>query len=178
MNEKELVKVKLKDIKEYENNTKIHTPEQISHIRDSIIALEDLNPIQIDEDNVILSGHGRRLALIQLNKAQDKDIEVMRITGLEEGAKMAWRIAANKIPQETGFDLDKLGNEFNALEATDFFKDTGFDTKEITEIWEKEDREEKTSELIESDKKSVMEYTCPECNHTWSVESNKSRKIQ
>lgn len=174
MIKKELVKVKLKDIKEYKNNTKIHTKEQISHIRDSIIALEDLDPIQIDEDNVVLSGHGRRLAYKQLNPAEDREIEVLKITGLENGAKKAWRIAANKIPQETGFDFDKLGDEFNALEATDFFKDTGFSTKEITEIWERDAGE--TSELIESDKKSVIEHTCPECGYSWSQEFNKSSK--
>ena len=77
---------------------------------------------------------------------------------------------------DTGFDLDKLGKEFNELEATDFFKDTGFDTKEITDIWEKDNEEDKTSELVESEKKSVMEYTCPECGHQWEQEFNKSRK--
>jgi hypothetical protein len=174
MIKKELIKVKLKDIKEYVNNTKIHTPDQISHIRDSIIALEDLDPISIDENNVILSGHGRRLAYKQLNPVEDREIEVLKITGLEEGAKKAWRIAANKIPLETGFDFDKLGDEFNALEATDFFKDTGFSTKEITEIWERDDKY--SSELIEQEKSSTIEHTCPECGHCWSQEFNKSSK--
>lgn len=124
MNKKELIKIKLKDIKEYENNTKIHTSEQIQGIRDSIIALEDLDPIQIDEDNVILCGHGRRKALYQIDSTGEKEIEAMRISGLSDAQKKAWRIANNKFTLKTDFDWDKLGKEFNSLEGTDFFNDT------------------------------------------------------
>lgn len=168
--------IKVEDIKGYENNTKEHPQEQISKIRDSIISFGYLDPIAIDEDNVIIEGHGRLIAIKQISADPKKEIKVIRILGLDDGAKKAYRIAHNKLNMDTGFDFDKLGKEFNALESTDFFKDTGFDTKEITDIWEKDEKEEKTSELVESDKKSVMEYTCPDCGHQWEQEFNKSRK--
>jgi hypothetical protein len=175
MIKKELVKVKLKDLVEYENNTKEHTSEQIQVIRDSIISLEDLDPIQIDENNVILCGHGRKQAWMQIDSTGEKEVEVLKIVGLSEGAKKAWRIASNKIPSMTGFDLDKLGKEFNLLEDTDFFEDTGFSTKEISELWDKDEKED-TSELIESDKTSVIEHTCPSCGHVYEQEIKKSNK--
>lgn len=176
MSELKFELVKLKDIKDYENNAKEHTPEQISKIRDSIISFGYLDPIAIDENGVIIEGHGRLMAMKQINSNPDKELKILRIVGLDENQKKAYRIAHNKITMDTGFDMEKLGKEFNALEDTDFFKDTGFDTKEITDIWEKEDNGEVSSELVESDKTSVMEYTCPECGHQWEKEFKKSNK--
>lgn len=173
MVKKELIKVKIKDLIEYPNNTKIHTPEQIQDIRDSIIALQDLDPIQIDEDNVILCGHGRKLAWMQIDSTGEKELEVLKFTGLHEDAKKAWRIANNKIPMSTGFDLDKLGKEFNLLEDTDFFDSTGFSVKEISDLW---DKKEDASELIEQEKTSLIEHTCPECDFSWKEEIKKSKK--
>ena len=166
------------DIKSYTENCKLHPQEQISKIRDSIISFGYLDPIAIDEDNIIIEGHGRLAALKQISADPKKEIKILRIVGLDEGQNRAYRIAHNKLNMDTGFDLEKLGNEFNLLEGSDFFKDTGFDTKEITEIWERDEKEEKTSELVESYKKSVMEYTCPECGHQWEQEFNKSSKRQ
>jgi len=176
MNKKELIKVKLKDLKEYDGNCKIHTPEQIQEIRDSIISLGDLDPIQIDEDNVILCGHGRLKSFYQIDSTGEKEVEVIRISGLSDSQKKAWRIANNKFTMKTDFDLDKLGKEFNLLEDTDFFGDTGFSTKEITETWE--NKGESTSDLIEQDKTSTIENTCPKCGHSWEIEFKKSRKRQ
>ena len=45
----------------YENNAKIHNNTQIKQIMDSIKEFNFTNPILIDENNVILAGHGRFL---------------------------------------------------------------------------------------------------------------------
>jgi len=92
---------------------------------------------------------------------------------MTEDAKKAYRIAHNKINADSGFDLDKLGKEFNSLEDTDFFGDTGFSTGEISDIWDKKDD---TSTITESDNKTVIEHVCPECGHQWEQEFNKSSK--
>ena len=155
MSEIKFEKLKIEDIKGYENNAKEHPQEQISKIRDSIISFGYLDPIAVDEDNIIIEGHGRLAAIKQISADPKKEIKILRVIGLDEGQKRAYRIAHNKLNMETGFDLDKLGKEFNLLEGSDFFKDTGFDTKEITEIWERDEKEEKSSELVESEKKSV-----------------------
>lgn len=173
MGEIKLETIKLKDLKSYENNTKLHPQEQIERIRDSIISFGYLDPIAIDENNEIIEGHGRLLAFKQIDSTGEKEINVIRITGLSDHQKKAYRIAHNKLNMSTDFDLDKLGKEFNLLEDTDFLSDTGFNLKEITEIW---DSKKETSNLIEQEKTSTIEHTCPECGFKYSEEFNKSRK--
>lgn len=175
MSEITLEKIKIRDLKEYSNNAKEHPPEQIEKIRDSIITFGYNDPIAIDENNEIIEGHGRLLALKQMNSSGDREIKVIKITGLDDAQKKAYRIAHNKLNMDTGFDLDKLGKEFNLLEDTDFFEDAGFSTKEISELW---DKKEDTSELIEQDKTSLIEHTCPECDFSWKEEIKKSKKRQ
>ena len=59
-------KIKLSEIKPYENNTKEHPPEQIEQIKSSILAFGFNDPIAIDKDNVIVEGHGRYIAVKEL----------------------------------------------------------------------------------------------------------------
>ena len=131
-----LIKLQLRDIRAYENNTKLHTSDQISKIRDSIQEFGYNDLIEVDENNIILAGHGRLQALYQLDSSGGRSINTWQIDGLTETQKKAYRIAHNKLNMETGFDNVKLSSEFNSLEDTDNFNDTGFSSDEITEIWE------------------------------------------
>ena len=54
--------ININEIKEYENNAKIHTEEQIEQIINSIQRYGNNDPIAIDENNVIIEGHGRYMA--------------------------------------------------------------------------------------------------------------------
>lgn len=55
-------KIKLSEIKPYENNAKKHPKEQIEQIKKSIQEFGMCDPIAIDENNVIIEGHGRYIA--------------------------------------------------------------------------------------------------------------------
>lgn len=169
-----LIRLKIKDIKEYDNNVKKHTEKQIDDIRDCIISLGYLSRIEVDENNVILAGHGRYMSLKQINSDPEQEIEVIQFTGMNDDQKRAYRIAHNKLNMDTGFDLETLGKEFNLLEDSDFFKSTGFSVKEISEVWE--NKENKTSSLVEQEKESTISHTCPECGHSWEETFKKSRK--
>ena len=52
-------KIKVSELIEYKNNAKIHTKKQIRQIANSIEEFGFNDPIEIDENNMILSGHGR-----------------------------------------------------------------------------------------------------------------------
>ena len=52
-------KIKISELIEYKNNAKIHTKKQIRQIANSIEEFGFNDPIEIDENNMILSGHGR-----------------------------------------------------------------------------------------------------------------------
>ena len=170
-----LEKIKLKDIKDYENNANEHAAEHVEEIRDSIIDFGYLDLITIDENNVILEGHGRKKALLQLDSTGEKEVQVIRVVGKSEEQKVAYRLIHNKLPAKTTFDPAKLGKDFNFLEDTDYFGSTGFETSEISEIW---DKKEETSSLVEQEKSSTIEHRCPECHHVWEEEINSSRKRQ
>lgn len=56
----------ISEIKEYENNSKEHPEWQISQIANSIKKFGFNDPIAIDENNIIIEGHGRYLAAKKL----------------------------------------------------------------------------------------------------------------
>lgn len=138
--EGKLIRLKLKDIKPYKRNAKLHPESQITKIRDSIINFGYKDLIAVDENNVVLEGHGRLRALQQIDTTLEKEIPVWRIEDLKESEKKAYRIIHNKLNMDTGFDFDILKEEFYDLEDTGNFEDTGFEREEITEIWD-EDKE-------------------------------------
>ena len=56
MVKKEFIKMKIKDLIPYENNPR-HNEEAVPDVAESIRQCGDLDPIEVDENNVILSGH-------------------------------------------------------------------------------------------------------------------------
>lgn len=64
-------------IKPYENNAKLHPKEQIDQIKKSIKEFGNNDPIAIDENNVIIEGHGRFLALKELGY---DEVEIIRLS--------------------------------------------------------------------------------------------------
>ena len=54
-----LEKIIIDEIKMYENNAKEHPEWQVEQIKNSIIEFGFNDPIAIDENNVIIEGHGR-----------------------------------------------------------------------------------------------------------------------
>lgn len=67
MIQKELLKMPVSDLVPYENNPRVISPAAVDACAESIKQCSALDPIEVDENNVILSGHTRRLALMQLN---------------------------------------------------------------------------------------------------------------
>lgn len=60
--------VPITELKTYENNAKIHTAQQIEQIKKSIQEFGMNDPIAVWKDNVIIEGHGRLIALTELNE--------------------------------------------------------------------------------------------------------------
>jgi len=109
-------KIKLSEIKPYENNAKKHPQEQIEQIKKSIKEFGMCDPIAIDENNVIIEGHGRYIALQQL---QYKEVDCIRIENLTEEQKRAYILVHNKLTMNTGFDMEKLEKEIEEIKSID-----------------------------------------------------------
>jgi DNA modification methylase len=127
-------------------NARTHPKRQIEQIIASITAFGFANPILIDEDLVIIAGHGRLMAAKALGLAEAPTIT---LAGLSDGQKRALRLADNKIALNAGWDLDLLKVELQDLSALEIDLDlslTGFSTGEIDVVLD--DRGDPDDEII------------------------------
>lgn len=139
-------KVALTKIKMYENNAKKHPQEQVEQIKKSIQEFGNNDPIAIDENNVIIEGHGRYLALKQLGY---KTAECIRITDLTDEQKRAYILVHNKLTMNTGFDADKLAQELEKIKSIDMgaYDFEVYDGKEVENLKVGEEKE-KTNTIV------------------------------
>ena len=135
MTELKIETVKVEQLKPYKNNAKIHSPDQISQIAESIQQFGFVNPILIDENDEIIAGHGRFEAAKILNLSQ---VPVIRIGHLTNVQKRKLRIADNRISENGGgWDADLLNIEISELCELEDIADitiTGFNDIEIDQI--------------------------------------------
>jgi hypothetical protein len=115
--------INIEEIKPYENNAKIHTPEQIERIKDSIQAWGFNDPIAIWNDGEIIEGHGRYQAAMELGM---ETVPVIRLDHLDEEGRRAYMLVHNKLTMDTGFDLDILNEEIERILSYNM-EDFGFD---------------------------------------------------
>ena len=141
MVEKEFVRVSISDLIPYDNNPR-KNDNAVPDVAESIKQCGDLDPIEIDENNVILAGHTRLMALMEQGFTET---DVIRYTGLTEEQKKKYRILSNKTGEKALWDFDALAEELEGLDFDDY--DFGFDLdfglhEEPTEIVEDEAPEE------------------------------------
>ena len=156
-------KISIDAIKPYENNAKLHPPEQIEQIKKSILEFGNNDPIAIDEKGVIIEGHGRYEALKQLGF---DEIEIIRLSHLSEQQKKAYILAHNKLTMNTGFDFDVLKLELDNIldfDMTDF----GFILNLQKDNQVVPDNRELDNNDF-SDEKFAQE--CPRCGFRWNNE--------
>lgn len=120
-------------IKPYENNPR-HNDEAVSYVADSIRQFGFKVPIVIDKNNVIITGHTRYKASIQLGL---KKIPCLRADDLNEDQVKAFRLIDNRVGEIAEWDFDKL-----ELELEDIDIDLSSFDFEIEPIEEEEEEEE------------------------------------
>lgn len=95
----------------YSGNAKMHPADQIEHIANSIKMFGWTQPIVVDENNVVVIGHGRLMAAKELHL--DK-VPVIRRGDLTEEQTKALRIVDNRIAK-TKTDMDMLAEELSSI---------------------------------------------------------------
>lgn len=118
---KQLLTLPLDEIIPYENNPR-DNESAVEDVVNSIRQCENLDPIEIDENNVIVSGHTRLMALKRLGYSET---EVIRYIGLTEQQKKKYRLLTNKTGEVAAWDSFKLEFELAELDFEDY--DFGFD---------------------------------------------------
>ena len=124
--DKKLVRVPVADLIPYENNPRNIPQEAIDDVCESYTQCGVIDPIEIDENNVILSGHTRRLAAIRLGI---DEVDVLKVTGLNEKQKRKYRILANKTGEKSSWDYELLEAELEDLDFDGY--DFGFDLSDF-----------------------------------------------
>src|SRR4051812_23610262 len=108
----EVVVQSISSLKPKKRNARTHSRRQISQIADSLAAFGFVNPILVDENNVILAGHGRLEAAKRLGLSE---VPTVRLSHMTEAQKRAYVIADNRLAEKAGWDIDILAIEFESL---------------------------------------------------------------
>ena len=142
--------IPISELKPYENNAKIHTPEQIEQIKESIQQFGMNDPIGIwGKDNLIVEGHGRLLACQQLGM---KEVPIIRLDDLTDDQRKAYTLIHNQTTMNTGFDIDILNEELESIDLD--MSGYGFDI-EIDDIEEgTEVKEDEAPEVRDGEPKA------------------------
>ena len=143
-NKLEIEMLPIDELHAYENNAKLHPQEQIDQIVKSMQEFGNNDPIAVDENNRIIEGHGRLLALKQMGETE---APIIRLKHLTEEQKKAYILVHNQLTLNTGFDEELLRAELESIvdidmeeygfeldivdlaeEPTDVEEDSDFDT--------------------------------------------------
>jgi len=101
-----------------EDNPHIHPREQINQIVASMMRTGFTNPILIDENRIIIAGHGRLMAATELVAAGHTfpdGIPCITIPGLTRLQRKALMIEDNKIPEGAKWDDEKVAQIINEI---------------------------------------------------------------
>ena len=133
------------DLKPYANNAKIHTGEQIEQIKKSIEEFGFNDPIAIWHDNEIIEGHGRLLAVMEIDDIEQ--VPVIRLDDLTDEQRKAYMLIHNKLTMNTDFDLGLLELEISEIESIDL-SGFGFELEELEEFDEYDLDSDETKENV------------------------------
>lgn len=123
----EIVMKKVTEITAYNNNPRQNESTALK-LKKSIEAFGFKNPIILDDNDVIVSGHARLKAAMMLGM---EEVPCTYASGLTEDEIRAFRIADNKTAEIAGWNYDKLVEEMTSLAETGFEMDfTGFNEAE------------------------------------------------
>ena len=152
MKEMNMVDKNIDDLVPYKNNSRVHDKEQLEYIKNSIKEFGFIAPVVIDENNMILVGHGRVMAAKELGLEK---VPCVCVDNLNESQKKAYILSDNLLTERGSWDLDKLNNEIDNIDLD--MSSFGFDEIEenINDIEISDDLED---ELI----------TCPKCGYQFN----------
>ena len=101
------------ELKPYANNAKIHTAEQVEQIKKSIQEFGFNDPIAVWHENEIIEGHGRLLAVMEMDEIDQ--IPVIRLDNLTDEQRKAYMLVHNKLTMNTDFDFSMLSLELDDI---------------------------------------------------------------
>lgn len=121
----DVVNLKIKDLKPYEKNPR-KNDGAVEYVANSIKEFGFKVPIVIDKDNVIVAGHTRYKAAKKLGL---KEVPAIVADDLTDEQVKAFRLADNKVAEQTEWDYALLADELDEILGIDM-EDFGFSFSE------------------------------------------------
>ena len=149
----EIINKSIEELKPYENNPRFND-DAVEYVANSIKEFGFKVPIVIDKDNVIVAGHTRYKASIELGL---DEVPCIIADDLTEEQIKAFRLVDNKVSEKSSWDIELLDEELNDLDIN--LEDYGFDNIQIE--WDNID--DLTEENYEEPQHNMLE--CPKCHH-------------
>ena len=148
----EIVNKKIEELKPYENNPRFND-DAVEYVAKSIKEFGFKVPIVLDKNNVIVAGHTRYKASLELGL---KEVPCIIADDLSEEQVKAFRLADNKVSEQASWNFDLLDEEIeNILNIN--MEGFGFDIFKLDDVAEDYENFEDTA-----NKKNII--ICPHCN--------------
>ena len=109
-------------IKTNPKNARRHSRKQIRKIAASVREFGFAAPVLIDEQGMLIAGHGRLEAAKSLGLST---VPAIVLEGLSDAKKRALMLADNRIAQDAGWDVERLAEEL--AELPDLLSEDGLD---------------------------------------------------
>lgn len=129
---KDLPTIRIDELIPYENNAKIHGPDQIEQLRRSLRQFGFVSPVLIDKEHNLIAGHGR----VEAARAEGMtEVPYVLVSDLTEAQRRAYIIADNRLAETGEWDAARLKFEMEELNSRSFDTAlTGFTMDEIETI--------------------------------------------
>lgn len=115
----------------YEKNAKIHDEKQIKNLVTSLRRFGWQQDCVVTSDNVLVIGHGRRMAAMRIGCEIPVHVIDKKAEDLTDEDIRELRIADNQTNAETGFDFDLLQEDLDGLDFEGFDFDFGLPDEEF-----------------------------------------------
>lgn len=157
MEELKIVYLPPGELKPYEGNARRHAEEDLEVIKASIRENQFCDPIGIwGPDNLIVEGHGRQLAAIDLGLEK---VPCIRLDHLTEAQRREYALVHNKSAELSGWDFAQLEAELAELEMDFDMSEFGFTQTDTTAL----DDLFAPAPVKPQDEEEPKEIKCPHC---------------
>lgn len=113
--------VLLSSLKGHDRNSRVHDESQLAALVSSIKTWGWTIPLVVNEEGVILAGHGRAEAA---RRAKLKKVTVVRVKGWDDFKQRAYMLADNQLALMSYWDFGMLSSEVDFLAQNDFSLDS------------------------------------------------------
>lgn len=158
--------INIDDVIPYHNNPRKN--QAVDKVASSLSEFGFQQPIVVDKNMVVIVGHTR---LLSAKKLGMKKVPVF-IADLTEAKAKAYRIADNRLSEDSDWDYDFLNIEINMLKEENFdLVELGFSKEELDNLLTNPDEFdegnlEEQGQLDELDPKMI---TCPHCQKEFDL---------